>query len=429
MGFAKHLLEQQEAQGFNFVGDKYVCSNCFGDYAIREFIGENAERRKCSYCGLSSSKPIAAHMDKVMALIVEGIRFEWRDPDDVGVPFESAEGGYQGKVIDSYDLIMDEIVDELGIENDGLSRDIIDSLGGRQWCQKDFWTLGPGKALIFSWEQFVEQVKHNTRYVFLRMDGDSDSKWESETIPTSEMLDEIGRIVSELGLTEVLEPGARLWRCRVHDKSESFDTAEELGTVSSERAKYSNRMSPAGIPMFYGALDELTAVQETAELREQESTIATLSPWTTLRQMRVLNLERLPKFPSLFDEAKRELRPSIEFLYSFRGDISRPIIKDGLEHVEYVPTQIVTEYFRHIYKDTEGNKVVGILYPSARNPGGIACVLFIENESCCDTTDESETSSEESRPKYLLLNRNQIKRVAFSVRCELATPKTLSDDP
>jgi hypothetical protein len=367
-------------------------------------------------------------MDSVMAFIVEGIRFEWSDPDSEVIPYESTEGGYQGKVVDSYDLVTDEIGDELGIENDDLRQDIIDSLGDHQWCQKNFWTLGPREALIFSWEQFVEQVKHHTRYVFLRIDDDSDTEWERETIPPSGMLDEIGRIVSELGLSEVLESGTRLWRCRVHDKSESFDTAEELGTVSPDRAKYSNRMSPAGIPMFYGAFDELTALKETAELREQESTIATLSPWKTLRQMRVLNLNRLPELPSLFDEAKRELRPSTEFLYSFRGDISRPIIKDGLEHVEYVPTQIVTEYFRHIYRDTEGNRVTGILYPSARNRRGIACVLFIENKDCCDTVDESQTGREESRPKYLLLNRNQIKRVAFSVRCELTITKTLSTD-
>jgi len=428
MGFAKELLAQQEAQGFNFVGSKYVCGNCFGDYAIREFIEENAEKRRCSYCGTSSSKPIAAHMDRVMALIVEGIRSEWGDPDNEGIPYESAEGGYQGKVVDSYDLVTDELADELEIENDGVREDIIDSLGGRLWCQKDFWALRPGEALTFSWEQFIEQVKHHTRYVFLRVDDDSDSEWEAETVPPSKMLDEIGRMVSELGLTQVLEPGTTLWRCRVHDKRESFDTVEELGTVPSGEAKYSNRMSPAGIPMFYGALDELTALKETAELREQESTVATLSPWGTLCQMKVLNLDRLPMLPSLFDESKRELRPSIQFLYSFRHDISKPIIKEGLEHVEYVPTQIVTEYFRCIYKDADGKRVAGILYPSARNPGGVACVLFIENESCCDSVDESRPGSEKGGPKYLLLDRNKIKRIAFSVSCGVTVTGTLPDD-
>jgi len=419
MGFAKELRQQEQDQGFHFVGDKYVCADCFGDYAIRKFIDDNAEAKTCSYCGNSSSRPIAAHMDRVMGFILEGIEFEWGDPDNEGVPYETAEGGYQGKVIDSYDLITDEIWDELEIKSDSLREDIINSIIDRQWCQRNFWTLRPEEALVFSWEQFVEQVKYRARYVFFRVDDGSDTLWGGDTIPPSKMLDELGRIASELDLVEVLEPGTRIWRVRIHDKSESFDTAKELGTVSSDKAKYSNRMSPAGIPMFYGAFNELTALKETVEWREQESTIATIASWRTIRQMRVLNLERLPKVPSLFDESKRELRSSLEFLYSFRNDMSKPIIKGGREDIEYVPTQIVTEYFRHVYRDTEGNRVTGILYPSARNSGGIACVLFVENEGCCDTLDEAETDGERGKQKYLLLEKNQIKRVAFKVRCGL----------
>lgn len=411
MGFAKSLWEQEQNQGFYFVGDKYVCADCFGNHAIRKFIDNNAEAQTCSYCGSSSSQPIAAHIDKVMAFILEGIEFEWGDPDNEGVLYETAEGGYQGRVIDSYDLIVDEIWDELEISSDSLREDIMNSLRGRQWCQRNFWTLRPEEALSFSWEQFVERVKYHTRYVFFRVDG-SDVSWDRDTIPPSKMLDELGRIASELDLIKVLEPGTKIWRARIHDKNESFNTAKELGTVRLDDAKHSNRMSPAGIPMFYGAFDELTALKETAEWREQEYTIATIAPWRTLRQMRVLNLEGLPKVPSLFDESKRELRPSLEFLYSFRNDISKPIIKEEREHIEYVPTQIVTEYFRHMYRDTEGNMLTGILYPSARNCGGIACVLFVDNEDCCDTLDEAQADRERGKQKYLFLEKNQIKRVA-----------------
>jgi len=419
MGFAKELWQQQQDQGFDFVGDKYVCAECFGDCVIQEFIDDNAEAKTCSYCGNSSSRPIAAHMDTVMAFILEGIEFEWGDPDNEGVLYETAEGGYQGKVIDSWDLITDEIWDELEIRTDSLREDIINSIRDRQWCQRNFWELEPEQALIFSWEQFVQQVKYHARYVFFRVDDDSDTLWDTNTTPLSKMLDELGRMASDLDLVEVLEPGTRIWRVRIHDKSERFDTAKELGTVPPDKAKYSNRMSPAGIPMFYGALDELTALKETVEGREQDSTIATIAPWRIIHQMRVLNLERLPKVPSLFDESKRESRPRLQFLYSFRNDISKPIIKDGQEHIEHVPTQIVAEYFRHMYRDTEGNRVTGILYPSARNSGGIACVLFVKNEGCCDTLDEAQMDGERGKQKYLLLEKNQIKGVTFEVRCGL----------
>ncbi len=419
MGFAKSLWEQQQTQGFYFAGDKYVCADCFGDYAIRKFIDNNSEAQICNYCGANSSKPIAAHMDKVMAFILEGIESEWGDPDNEGVPYETAEGGYQGKVIDSYDLITDQIGDELEINSDNLIQDIIDSLVNRQWCQKNFWVLRPEETLIFSWEQFVKQVKHHTRYVFFRVDDESDDHWDRDTIATSKMLDELGRIVSKLGVIKILDAGTRLWRARIHGKDKSFNTAKDLGTVQLDDARYSNRMSPVGIPMFYGALDMLTALKETVEWREQEAKVATIAPWKTLRQMKILDLTALPEMPSLFDPIKRDLRPSVAFLRSFVADVSKPIIKDRQEHIEYVPTQIVTEYFRHIYRDTDGSRLKGIFYPSSRNSEGVACVLFIENENCCDTQEEAHTDKNTNTQKYLLLENKEIRIVPFQVKCTL----------
>jgi hypothetical protein len=188
MGFAKELWQQEQDQGFHFVGDKYVCAGCFGDYAIQKFVDDNAEAKTCSYCGNSSSWLIAGHMDTVMAFILEGIEFEWGDPDNEEVPYETAEGGYQGKVIASYDLITDEIWDELEIRSDSLREDIINSITGRQWCQRNFWMLRPEQALIFSWEQFVQQVKYHARYVFFRVDDESDTPWDGDTTPPSKRL-------------------------------------------------------------------------------------------------------------------------------------------------------------------------------------------------------------------------------------------------
>jgi hypothetical protein len=48
-------------------------------------------------------------------------------------------------------------------------------------------------------------------------------------------------------------------------------------------------------------------------------------------------------FPSLFDEQRRHLRAGLSFLHDFAADLAKPIEKDGREHIEYVPTQIVTE--------------------------------------------------------------------------------------
>jgi hypothetical protein len=68
--------------------------------------------------------------------------------------------------------------------------------------------------------------------------------------------------------------------------------------------------------------------------------------------------------------------PSCEFVKS----ISAPVVHDGGEHVEYGPTQVLTEYFRNQVSTPEGSRLDGIVYPSARRHGGKSLVAFMSRE-------------------------------------------------
>ena len=57
----------------------------------------------------------------------------------------------------------------------------------------------------------------------------------------------------------------------------------------------------------------------------------------------------------------------------------KPIARGGREHVDYVPTQIATEYFRRVYTDGEGNPLHGIIDFSSGHLEG-AFVLLCEKE-------------------------------------------------
>src|SRR5262249_23506696 len=59
--------------------------------------------------------------------------------------------------------------------------------------------------------------------------------------------------------------------------------------------------------------------------------------------------------------------------------LAKPIKKDDREHIEYVPTQVVTEFLRHEFRTEGGHRVKGIIYQSARNGKGKCCVLFVRN--------------------------------------------------
>jgi len=108
-------------------------------------------------------------------------------------------------------------------------------------------------------------------------------------------------------------------------------------------------MSPAGIPMFYGAVDGYTAVAETPTGRIEKSQIISVAEFVSVKEFWVVDLSTLPRIPSRFSETSRHERGAIRFLHDFVSDLSKPVKKDGREHIEYVPTQIVTEYFRHVF--------------------------------------------------------------------------------
>ena len=125
--------------GYNYDGDKYVCSNCFSDYAIQNFIKNNASEIICSYCGTRKEEPIAADLDDVLGFIMKGILSEYSDPDDEGMSYDSDEGGYQGEIYQTSEIFEDEI--ERFIEDENLSKDISDARIDKEWCRKDFYFL------------------------------------------------------------------------------------------------------------------------------------------------------------------------------------------------------------------------------------------------------------------------------------------------
>jgi hypothetical protein len=196
-------------------------------------------------------------------------------------------------------------------------------------------------------------------------------------------------ILSELGtegLIRAIGVETDIVRIRVDDVPQIL--AAEIGTPKPQHACQSNRMSPAGIPMFYGALDYATAHAETFDPAAHAGKVLSAGTFRPLRMLNLLNLADLPQIPSVFDTERHGTIHALRFLHAFAADISQPIARDGREHIEYVPTQIVTEYFRRIFRLADGSSLDGIIYRSSRNAGTEALVLFCENHQCIGEKDE-----------------------------------------
>jgi hypothetical protein len=448
MGRLKNQLIQEEDRGWYSVTRKLVCNNCVSDERLNEFFRERGLEEACQYCELTpeESELRSVPFDDLMEFIAESVYSEFNTANDERIPWE---GGYVfgEHVHDTYQLLQDVI----GLEASALAfSDILQSLPDESWCRRGFFSLSLREALSEGWEKFTEMVKYESRYLFTlpsnypapqlilpvedqrglhdeqgleltffptgsKFGIESDLQRENlrhevlaipvgsefeieydreEGIPAHEMLDAVGKLVRRLEISRTLSKGTVLFRARVHPACDEHKTAEGLGPPDRD-ATVANRMSPAGIVMFYGAFDRDTAIWETFDPNRKgaASEAVSVAQWETLSDMLVLDLTALPPTPSIFEDVARELRHGIAFLHEFVGDLSQRSDRDATKEIEYVPTQIVTEYFRRRFLTASGKQLDAILYPSSRVPDGICCVLFIDRYACgvrCESWRNSE---------------------------------------
>lgn len=293
-------------------------------------------------------------MDEVFSFISEGFGREYDIPENC-LPYESAAGGWQLVTPEESDDSFWNL-DVCSETSGGLLEDLISAFSGRLFVPRDPLVLSKAEGLRYSWKAFCEHTKQETRFVFFRVKPrrrpkdhawHPDDEWGGYSPPYRILLG-LGKIVNIHGLIKTLPRGTRVFRTRQHVAKVSYADAKELGSPPKLKASQS-RMSLAGIPMFYGAEDESTAFIEIFDVGATSKATVTFASFETTRALRFLDLTDLPRIPSIFDEALYESRPPLIFLRHFQQDISKPVERDGREHYEYMPTQIVAEYFRHVY--------------------------------------------------------------------------------
>lgn len=357
--------------------DKYVCFSCIEDSALQDVVKSHVKTNYCPYCGKRSRKLIAAPLDVVTEHMAECISQVYTDPAEV-LPYESSEGGYQGTVYDT-----EELFEEIGfcVKNDELFDDIRSSFVRDAWTEENWLSLAPDERKFYGWEDFKEALKHKRRYTFWSMDDEKEQKWHPDYMPVGRVLDEIAKAIQSAEMFKLMKRGTMIWRVRIHKNNEVLDKDMDFTTPPPEKAVQANRMSPAGVPMFYGAEDFETALIETVEPTNVREMVATGGCFRTFVKLLFLDLANLPPIPSFFDAEKTDLRNNLLFISRFVSDLAEPIQKDGHEHIEYVPTQAFTEYIRWMMKSSDGLPIDGIIYRSTRN-GKICYVLFCEQDEC-----------------------------------------------
>jgi hypothetical protein len=304
------------------------------------------------------------------------------------LPWDGAEGGYQGTHWTTEELLQEEIGLELPNDSDSKLLDrLLALLPDETWCDKDPFSLTGAQEVRFDWEYFCNLVKHKKRYFFLEQEPRR-FEWmtdRDEPIPAARLLEKILTYAIECELFREYPPGSTFYRSRRQHRGHAIVSPEEIGPPPVEKATKHDRMSPAGIVMFYASKRPQTAI---SEVYSGKGTYV-VGRFKTLRTTVLLDLSQIADQPGFFhqipDSAETDPRDALRFLNALSRDMSQPIYKDGQESIEYVPTQVVTEFIRHrILPDSR--KVDGIVYKSSVASEGYSVVLFATQENIQGTT-------------------------------------------
>ncbi|KUH73660.1 hypothetical protein AU184_07270 [Mycolicibacterium novocastrense] len=351
---------------------------------LKQRISLYASEAKCSYCDRrgSDEDPIAAPFDDFMDCFMVGVRQRFARADDEAVLFE--DGDYVGATTYSSGEVAEEIFDEaLDDYPDDVQIELLTHIQSVMledaWVRHDWQWLSEDKRLSYSWDEFKDLVKHHTRFLF--MGWPKRHEYDPDELSPVEFFEALVALIVDLNLIGTVDGPLFRGRMFTLEPNVADHSASTLGPAPADVAT-ANRMSPAGISMFYGASDNATAVAEIGV--HSSDSWAVVGEFTAARELRVVDLSTLPDLPSIFDDDERAQSTyhSILFLRQFVRDLTLPVVLDGREHIDYVPTQVLTEYLRYSFPF----RIDGLKFPSAHGHGHNFVIFY--GQDFCSSPDE-----------------------------------------
>ena len=369
MGLAKSEWLESQERGWD-APDKYICAECVEDDYLKSVISDQASEKHCDYCNRRARTAIAAPLSAILEPISYALYAHFAEPGAAGLPRDSGEWVWEERITDTDDALLSL---PLNCEGD-VFEDVARSFHNTAWypCADGFWLdIHEHEELRYAWDSFVYEIKHRSRYFLFRKRSRASSTPGERYTPIM-LLQRIGKLVQELRLVKSLPAAIRMYRVRRTAEGVEFSEFEEIGPPPEAHAS-AGRMNPPGISYFYMALERETAL---AEVLDKPPCYASIAEFEATNELLFLDLAELPSSPSIFDSEHREERQGMLFLKRFVDAIAAPITRDGREHVEYIPPQVVCEFFAQMFRIDEKNQLDGIVYPSAVRPIGKNIVIF-----------------------------------------------------
>ncbi|KAF5077220.1 RES domain protein [anaerobic digester metagenome] len=371
MGSSDLALEWASRE-FGDVPRKYICFKCIGDNGLKNFIKANAKYNSCSYCNRKNNDNDSITLEMFLKHVQQSLRREYVIPENACIAHDGERW-----IPEPYDISDVLDLEPIFSKHGEIEKDVISLLSGNEYSVPAYNGFEQYQDM---WEKFVYFVKYKTRFMFFRDDFAIDQYDDPRGI-----LDAAGQLMHQI--IRPIPAGTQVTRIRILSESNRQMHACDLGTNTPERTKSTSRMSPAGIPLFYGADTLTTAVKEVAQSTKGGHCYAGI--FETSRSSLMIDFTKQIKVPSIYDQKNSHKRASKRFLERFSSEMALPVNKDGDENIDYVPTQIVSEFIRLMLKHNKKN-IDGIIYNSSQHQGGICYALFVDYRHCVDTPQEAK---------------------------------------
>ncbi|MFH0260238.1 RES domain-containing protein [Vibrio barjaei] len=335
------------------MSNKNICLECIGNTYLYSQMEKNSDEL-CSYCG--ESFPCMAFedlLDAVKTVLIQYYSITPAEPE----AWESAymndkEYDGDGWYRDGMDL--SNTLSDLLACPDELISDLCDTLdineiweiqGFNEYDEDPHFDMSINRDHNWEdkWHDLEQSIKNESRFFNQEVE---------ETLDT--VFAGLDSLKTTTGKPVVVYAGPQsehiqsLFRARVHSSEDSLKATLaspeiELGPPPGSLAS-AGRMNPRGIAVFYGALEQQTAI---TEVRPHVGSFVVVGKFDLIKQLRLVDLSALQEVVSdrteLFDPRTYHLEQQAIFLDLLSKKISKPIHPHEAE-IEYITTQVIAEY-------------------------------------------------------------------------------------
>lgn len=376
------MIENRE-HPFQNVPNYLVSIHLFKNKLIQNHIEENGFNGVCHYTNnftkVLSLKNIVIFINDILSKYFENpdnetVRWDPECDDDSNEStFHKELGGYMvpgnRRIYTDMEKLLKDNLFAVDVNYKTLFTDIVNAFGDIRLIQQDPYGLTEDEERFLDWKYIVENtIKMSAKGM------DFSNIIEAEKVRLYGLLSAIQAARSPL----LKKTHLTLFRCVNYDSTKTPPV--QFSDLTSPPIQYTKdlRMSKRGDSIFYGALEKETAKKEA--LKSSSDNRVYIGTFETMHDLHILDLTGIADNLSIFNQ-NQDSYYILLFLSQFCHAISLPVYNPP---TEYIPTQLITFYFRNYlkfyHKDESKSDLDGILYRSSKD-NSVNAALFYDNES------------------------------------------------